>query len=234
MLARELALEQVRRAEFPEKISRLRGLYCFLAIEDAERAANQWSGNHFKPEFLAELHLGEADAGRDKHDANWIAQPNLSGDTHAIREYWAGEACPGHAAPIWETLVEGRAVVLGTTLRERAYEIVKANAGDTLTFLEIGRLAAWAGSDLGNICGCLVEEGDDVALHYLMDMRQAADPDLLAKMDGLIKSGHPVRWGDIQPNFANDSFGAVPDLRPFEFKRPKADLPYVGAVRRDG
>ena len=71
-------------------------------------------------------------------------------------------------------------IVLGTELRQRAYETIKREFPRRLALLEIARLAAWAESDLGNIRAWLHDEGDNVALHYLMDMRDANDPKFLA------------------------------------------------------
>ena len=102
-LARELALEQVRAQHFPERISRLIGIFCFLD----ESCANQavcWGG-HFKAENRVEISLGEA-RGRDRLDANWIthADPGAVSPNDAwIPRYWQGELYP-NAEPVWETL----------------------------------------------------------------------------------------------------------------------------------
>jgi hypothetical protein len=233
-IVRELFLERVRKAHFEERISRLRGMFCFLDISSAERACN-WATNsrsHFRPEYLAELHLKSATSRRDRLDANWIAyQPAQDEDGHLdgswAYKYWAGDPCPGHE-PIWETLVDGRAIVLGTKLRERAYEIIKKAFPDSLMFLEIGRMAAVVGSDLGNVFAVLQEVGSDLILGYQQDMRDADDPDFIRRLEELKASGHPINWADMAPHIANDSFGKVMDLRPFGFRRPKVEMPYTG------
>jgi hypothetical protein len=81
-------------------------------------------------------------------------------------------------------LVDGRLIVMGTELRGRAYENIRSEFPNSLMFLELSRLAAFAGYDvaLGNC-------------------------------------GHPVNWDDIRPRVENSSFGSVPDLRPYTFKR---------------
>jgi hypothetical protein len=212
-------------------------MFCFLDLASAERACS-WSPSsrsHFRPEFLAELNLDEADPRRDRLDANWITYPpvddhgNIS-DIEWIHRYWKGEPYPGKE-PIWETLIHGRAIVLGTDLRERAYRLIKANFPDALTFLELGRQAAWVGSDLGNVCAHMREDGEYVALDYAMDMRDADNPVFLEKLQKLKESGHPINWADITPNTAQGSFGRTMDLRPFGFRRHKAELPYVGASK---
>jgi hypothetical protein len=223
-LAREFALEQYRRQFHPKKISRLRGMFCFLDLGSAERALS-WGGpaNHFRAEYLAELNLTEAGECRDRFDANWVTdQP---GDW--IAHYWAGEACPGKT-PIWETLVDGRLLVLGTDLRTRAYDVIKRRFPDSLTFLEIARMAAWVGSDLGSVSAFLREEGDDLVLSYLMDMRDAENPEFIENLQKYKDEGNPINWADITPNLSEGLFGKTPDLRPFGFRRPKVAMPYVG------
>jgi hypothetical protein len=119
-LNRELVLEAFRRSYYSERISRLRGIFCFLDIVSAERACS-WSGSvrsHFRPEYLAELHLGEAAFKRDRLDANWITHAPVDKDGNIvefkwIHRYWEGEAYPDED-PIWETLIDGKTIVLGT------------------------------------------------------------------------------------------------------------------------
>ena|GEM_PF-4972846 len=143
-----------------------------------------------------------------------------------VPSYWAGEPYP-NATPIWETLVEGRMIVLGTSLREQAYAAMKRHFPNSLMFLEIARQAAWVGSDLGNICAWLGQDGDELALKYLMDMQDAQNPDILGRLVRLQKNGHPINWADMAPHIAQDSFGRVPDLRPFGFRRHHVEMTYV-------
>ena len=115
-LARELHLERVRAQHFPDRISRLVGIFCFLDRDCAERTES-W-GPHFLPENLAELDLGEA-SGRDQLDANWISNASVVGPNEEwMSSYWQGEPYPC-SDPIWETLVAGRVAVLGTEFRKR-------------------------------------------------------------------------------------------------------------------
>lgn len=144
-------------------------------------------------------------------DARWLSKAPLDekgevADLGWAHHYWRGESCD-EGCPIWETLIDGRAIVLGTDLRERAYSIIKQNAQDSLMLLETARLAAWVGSDLGNVSAFLREECEDVILEFDMDMRQANDPSFLAKLEELRKSGHPINWKDMEPHIKEGSFG---------------------------
>jgi hypothetical protein len=165
-LNNELAIETVRRLRHPGRVSRLRGMYCFLDAESAQRAAALWGSfrNHFRPEFLAELHL-ETTSRRDRLDSNWITYAKLDengfllpSELNEFDRYWRGEEYPGKL-PIWETIVEGRMIVLGTNLRNRAYETIRREYPRSVTLLEIARLAAWVGSDSGIFgLGCRMME----------------------------------------------------------------------------
>jgi hypothetical protein len=234
-ISRELLLEAVRAQHYPAHVSRLRGMFCFLDRQSAEQACtwNTGPGSHFCAEFLAELHLGgEAGARRDRLDSNWITYAPTDANGYLtsydwIQQYWAGKPYAGQA-PLWETLVDGRMIVLGTALRERAYQVMKRRFPESLTFLEVARLAGWVGSDLGNVSAYLKEEGDDLVLGYLMDMREANDPAFIAKIQQLKDEGHPINWMDIAPRISQGTFGSTMDMRQFGFRRPKIAMPYVG------
>ena len=233
-LNNELALESIRRLRHPGRVSRLRGMYCFLDRESAERAAALWGGfeNHFRPEFLAELYL-EAKSRKDRLDSNWITYAKLdengcliASELSQFDNYWEGREYPGKV-PIWETIVEGRVTILGTDLRDRAYEVIRREYPRSVALLEIARLAAWVGSDLGNVRAWLRDDGDVVSLHYLQDMREANDPKFLRKLEQLKLEGHPINWADLHQEMKHGSFGKTMDLRPYGFSRPKSELPFL-------
>lgn len=229
-IERELSLEIQRAAYYPKRVSRLKGMYCFTDLASAERAMS-W-GNHFKPQYLAELSLAEARAVSGRLDSNWITfelrEPPFS--PYALNAYWSGLPHPQHE-PVWETLVEGRLIVLGTDLRERAYALVERYMPYSTALLEAARVAAWAGSDLGNTTGWVREEDDDLVFNYIMDMEDATNEKFLERLDALRAEGHPMRPDAIQA-FAEDKV-RLPDLRPLSFRRPKALLPFMAKASRD-
>ena len=220
-IKREIALEEIRVQQFPGRVSRLNGIFCFQDRESATDAADHWGGQ-FKLEILAEVNLLEAQ-GRDRLDSNWItyADSNTVRPSDAwISSYWRGEPYPGKK-PIWETLVEGKVTVLGTDLRKQAYEIVRANWPDSLMFLEISRLGAWIGSDIGSMSVFMAEDAENYNFTFCMDMRDADNKNFLIQLSQLIKSGHPVNYADVKPHYDKGSFGKVPDMSAFQFSCPK-------------
>lgn len=66
-----------------------------------------------------------------------------------------------------------------TDLRERAYALVERYMPFSTAFLEASRVAAWAGSDLGNSTGWVHEEGDNLVFDYIMDMEDATSEKFL-------------------------------------------------------
>lgn len=228
-ISREFQLEQVRRSHFPQLPSRLSSIYCFLGIEDAKKAASLWGGP-FRDSNLVEVNLGNVIPSH-KFDSNWISYySHITGNQNYalswMRQYWLGNPCPSHE-PIWENLTEGRAIVLGTEVRKRAYEIIKLHFPESLGVLEISRIAAWLENDLGNISAYLLEEEGMIVMHYLMNWKDANDPTFFKKIDEFIKVGHPVNYNDLGPHLRQGSFGKLPDFRPLEFKRTKAEMPYI-------
>jgi hypothetical protein len=238
-ILRELALEAVRVQDFRSRVPRTRGFYCFQDLGSAERALG-W-GTHFRTDFLAELSLAKTKAAHERLDANWITYADKLADgsfvDHTwIPEYWQGKPMPGRE-PVWETLVEGRVVVLNTALRERAYRILRTKFPESMVALETGRLAAQVGSDMGQIQAFLhaVEGSDDVALDYFLDYQQVdfSRPENLEvayKIRVLIDSGQVANRADILEQLRKGNFGKWPDLRLLGLRIPKTKLPKIGAL----
>ena len=224
MVHRELSLEAIRSTHYPHLVSRMTGMYCFTDLRSAELAL-QWGrpNNHFKVQNLAELSLAEAKLSGARHDANWITHQGRPGWE---RKYWSGEPHPGQE-PIWETLVSGRLIILGTTIRNAAMRILTLRFPQSVVLLETARVAAWAGSDLGNVAGFLFDRGKYVRLVYLIDMRSAGDFELAMKLRQVTEvQGVPIDQTVFQDAIKIGAF-KTPDFRKFEIVRPKNELPML-------
>lgn len=208
----ELELERVRQKRYSALPSRLTAMYFFESSADAERIGD-WGGGHFSKEYLAELELCPTEAVT-RHDSNWITRAQLDStgrmvSTDWIDAYWRGEPSP-IGTPIWELLAHGRAVVCGTTLRKRAYETIKDHSPLAVSILEVSRIAAILGSDLGQIKAFLIDNANGTAsISYYLDMRDAENPNFLARVKDYAgpKNHHDLALG-------GDTFSA-PDLLPF-------------------
>jgi hypothetical protein len=205
--------------------SRLRGLFCFPDRDSALRAAETgWGGGHFRKDQLAEAHAEEI-AGAPRFDSNWITYAPLDDrglmvptESAWIGQYWEGQPFPGHQ-PVWECIVEGRLWILGTDLRDHAYDVVKRSFPNSLGWLEVARIAAWVGSDLGNICGWFLQQGDRATFAYAMDLREVNDPDFLGRIKAHIDGDGEVNHADLRPHMERGSFGNLPDLQMYRFGR---------------
>ncbi len=202
--AAELALDRLRREKFPNVVSRLEGFYLFADHDSAKMASEFWPAG-FPSARLAEVGL-DPDARWSRHDAHWITRHlGASGrDLSWMDAYLGGD--PSGPQPMWELVVDGRAFVFGTELREQAYEVVKATWPRSLGALELARLGVELGSDLGLITALAVGDSKLVRVDYYLNFVDAEDPDFLRRLgefDGT------RRYADLGLN----SELVVPDLR---------------------
>jgi hypothetical protein len=197
---RELELEKIRAIDHPNSVSRLTGLYLFPTLEDA-RAAQSWGGC-FKPENLSEVEITSV-FRQSRYDSEWISRAFDSLRNDWIAFYFSGVACGANA--IWELLVHGRALVLGTELRKRSYETVAALWPKSLALLELSRMAVCLGSDLGVITPIVTTRGGKLRLDLMLDFRDATNEVFLDRLK--VCSG-PKNRNDLNAS----SEIVVPDL----------------------
>jgi hypothetical protein len=206
--AAEVALDELRRENFPNVVSRLHGFYLFADYDSAKMASEFWPAG-FPEARMAEVGLAP-NARWSLHDAHWITQ-HLGGSGRDLS--WMDAYLGGHPSgprPMWELVVDGRAFVFGTELREQAYEVVKATWPRSLGALELARLGVELGSDLALITALAVGDAKSVRVDYYMNFVDAEDPDFLTRLgefDG------PRRHSDLGPDFEL----VLPDLRPRGF-----------------
>ena len=197
----EMALEQVRRAHFPDAVSRLTGFYAFPDRQAALAAARRWQVPSFREDLLAEVGIHPT-ATVSRYDAEWITHHLGSPDSQWMNDYFAGKPT---ADPIWELLIDGRALVFGKSLRETAYETVKAAWPRSLALLELARVAAELNSDLGLITAMLFTVGTNLEVRYAMNFIDATNPDFLQRFG---EFQGPKNTNDLTP----DSDLVQPDL----------------------
>jgi hypothetical protein len=174
---RELLLEEARGAHFPNAVSRLTGFYAFPDQESALAAAKRWNGPLFREEMLAEVVI-DPSSRVSKYDAEWITHHFGSPDSRWMHDYFAGAPT---ADPIWECLIDGRAIVLEKSSREAAYETVKATWPGSLAMLELARVAVELDSDLGLITAMLFDASNSLGVRYELNFVDAKNPDFLKR-----------------------------------------------------
>jgi hypothetical protein len=196
----ELALDHVRQSSYPGSISRLKGFYLFPDEASAVAAAKRWDGGTFRSEFLTEVAI-EPGSRVSQYDAEWITHNFLGSQVGWMHSYFSGRAT---SAPVWELIVEGRAVVSGTALRQRAYATVKKAWPESLAVLELARLAVEVKSDLGAVTPMLFERGGQLVVDYVIRF----DNDNPEFVKGMENFRGPVNARDL---YAGEKL-VIPDL----------------------
>ncbi len=204
--SRELEIEAVRSSQCPDQVSRLSGFYAFEDADTARHAVEKWDGA-FRDEHLVEIEL-DASARVSRYDAEWISLFLRSRESSWIAKYLSGQPTE---RPIWELLIEGRGWVLGTGVRQGAYETVKRVWPASLALLELSRVAVELGSDLGFIAPIVTVQDGWADLNLYMDFRDAKNPEFLER---LRRYEGPKNTADL--NAASEL--VLPDLREFSVR----------------
>ena len=212
-LNNELAIERIRQKRYSNKISRLVGMYLFESRKALEKAC-EWGGDHFKKEYMAEIGILSGSI-YSRHDSNWITYAPVDDRSGLLKsinwceQYWSGEPYPDKE-PVWEIILDGRAVVNGTDLRNSAYIKIKSEFPECLSILEVGRIAATLNSNLGQIFAWLQHSSEKtLSLCYYLDMEDAKNPEFLKRIKNY-KGGK--NYEDLA--IGGDKF-TVPDFQKF-------------------
>ena len=209
-LRTELAIESARQAAYPEAVSRVRGFYVF-PDQDGAAEARRWGG-FFTPDNLVELAILEG-SKFSRHDPGWWS--DAPGGWMA--RYLSGDAAGPQ--PTWELVVEGRAWILGTEVRERARTVIERTWPKSLAVLELARIGCWLDSDLGVIVPMLFETESGVSIKYVMNFADAEDPHFLERFARL-KQENPEAVNHAALQQAGEHGLVVPDLRAKEVHLP--------------
>lgn len=208
----EHELEIIRARDFPSEVSRLRCLFVFDEPESALAAATDESwGGHINEEYLTDVGISAA-PNCTRVDANWISwmlqvRQNDECDWKiGVRPYWMGQVCPHFSQPIWEVLLDGSVTIWGTGLRQRAYEVTKQRSPSALSLLELSRLAAGLGSDLGHVSALVTTEKEKLLLSFHIDMRDADNTVYTDQLGAYIKA-NPVNVNFHDLAVGDDKFG---------------------------
>jgi hypothetical protein len=207
----ELAIEAARASRHPDCTSRLQGFYAFPDRDTAFRART-WG---FRADQLVEIEI--APTGRvSQYDAQSITQLG-TGAGPWIDRYLAGD--PQSQVPIWEWIVQGRAVIYGTELRERARETVLRTWPTSRPLLEVARLGTWLGSDLGLITARATATPAGHRIEYWMNFADATNHAFLTRLDDL-KRDHPDLVDFDALGDPTDPDPVRPDLTSWNFVVP--------------
>lgn len=213
----EMKLEEMRSKYFPHQTSRLTGLFFFETEDNAAKARQEWSSthNHFNQDCLAELGLIYQEKQITKVDSKWISHylNKESVDPSWMFKYWEGT--PYDNEPTWESFVNGRAVVYGTELRKRCYDLISEKMPKALGMLELARITAYLGSDLGHIAPFMTKiRNNKYHIECKINFIDAENWKFLEKLGRYLKNNkETINLKDV--NFENGL--TMPDLTPLNF-----------------
>jgi hypothetical protein len=218
-LRREGVLEAMRVRHYSSRLSRLKCVYAWPSLEMAARGC--YGRGKFHEKNLVAIAPMDRNYKRDEHDSNWITDFDSLPAVGTAKRYWDGEQT---ATPLTECLLSGRFLILGTKVRERAYDTIKKANPNSLAMLELSRLAVEFQSDLGSIAPWI--KRDDETLFASFVMRYAEIEGLQVFAQAIKKwqadNSFPINFEALKPltspekSAELDAQFAVPDLRPFE------------------
>jgi hypothetical protein len=210
----ELHLDRERNAINPLLPSRLRGFFAFPNKRAATHAAAIWGLPSFSSENLVEIML-HPNVRVAEHDSQYITRKLSGGPGPWMARYVRGETDEqGPWGRMPELVVEGRALILGTELRERAKETVLATWPYADSVLELGRIGAELGTDAGLITAW-VATNRRRRVRFIMRDAEFRDPDFLDAFAQFRDQGNPIDWKALRSFM--EGRARLPDLTPEEF-----------------
>ncbi len=163
ILEQELLLEQIRKQKFPNKPSRLTGLFYFSEKNDAENAQKYVNVKHFQNICLQEIALAP-DIKIEKFDMNWISFYREYKEQYPndwMEKYWNGEICDiktnQDIPPIWESITESGFIVPDKNIKEECIERFKMDDEMLCALLYLSIWGAHYGYILGYAFYCLTK-----------------------------------------------------------------------------
>lgn len=199
----ETLLERVRENEYPEETSRLKGLYFFEDRDAAQDILAFWG---MEKHTLIEAHY-EHVTKVTRVDSKWISNhlPKV-GDTEWMRKYWSGEPCDHE--PHWELLVKGKLVITDSIAIKKARETIERVWPKSLPLLELSRIAALMGSELGHCVPFIQKLSESTfGLRYIINMEDASNDRFLKRL------GEYMKLHEIPPLVDSDTELVTPDMK---------------------
>lgn len=212
-LFNEALIEEERASVFPDKASRLRGLYFFENKNDAIKA-EKW-GYHFIEDNFSEILIPpNLMLKYTKVDSNWITYAELDDegvikDRTWIRKYWEGK--PYNENPIWEIIFEGVAIIPNEGIRRQAEKNVRTWFPESDFFILAARLASEVGSFGGVITPYLIhnELENSLKIEYIFRDEELHSEEIIEKM-----AKHPD-FGKLAKIMKDNESYIIPDFNPW-------------------
>ncbi|HDW7095897.1 TPA: hypothetical protein ACGIZ8_000502 [Yersinia enterocolitica] len=215
-IANEFKLELTRAKMYPEKVSRLQGVYFFESTEMAEIAVERW-GIPGRKKYITEVYF--SGNNYTEVDSEWITTYLVSDpllNPSWMECYWKGETFG--VKPLTEILASGIGIIHDQAIRCEAYWKI-IDKWPTTSFLLNSCMAGFNRKGLEQIGRSIptifVEKGEMVGKYYI-DMNEFNDHQdkIIDAMQELTKEG--IILPNIIPN-DDKSFFSLPDFRDMSF-----------------
>jgi len=209
----EFSLELYRKTNYPDKVSRMQGVYFFESEEMLNIAFQRWSIPINKA-YISEVNFHGVNFSN--HDSEWITDCMGGNDKDWFGPYLRGDT--RGANPLTEVVASGIGNILNNDLRNLAIQKVLERTPDSSPFLFL----AIAATKLGVMDAALstpyvyLEDGR-IAVHHAtkLDTLQACEGPATRELIRLYEKGlltYPI----IRPN-GPDAVARMPDLRDLKF-----------------
>ncbi len=222
IVRQEVRLENVRRAHFAEKVSRLEGVFLFEDADTASRALDRWDWNDRSP-FLSELGFKHEKVTRV--DSEWITRflGDPSADPGWMHRYWSGEMT---SEPIPELISTGIGTIWSSELRQRSFDGFLELMPLASPVLSGGVMAFWCGamSAAQVVARIRADQGRNLhgdLLIYMGDFHADSDFSMSDCISRFREQGHPPMG--VHPAAVNASVLQTPDFSSYSFQLTDGD-----------
>ena len=216
---RECQLEQIRRAFFPEKCSRLEGAFFFRNENDVHIALDRWGKNASLHEQTCKINF-ISDREPTIVDSNYITYCMECDDIEWMFNYWAGKPYQGEE-PLWEVITTGVGHIdrnsKSDKLRQKAYTRMIKNFPNCNLIHRVCQIGFELGFDtIGRATTFLQKAENSSVVHgkVIMDTRLFNDDRLLNVLSYYLNIKQPKL-----PSLPDDhSLGRTPDVSKYFFE----------------
>jgi hypothetical protein len=214
VLILELRLENIRKIFYPDKVSRLTGLYFFEDKDVALKAKDEWHLNHFKEESLVDV--GFTYTNITRVDAKWIDNNHDNPNDNWMHDYWQGN--PSGNDTLWEIIVSGIGIIWENSVRKIAWDKYKSIFPDSLVLLDLSRIAfelninSVVDCKLGRVLPFVQKIKDNhYRVNHLIDFRDARNEIFIEKLKNYKGPRNAI------PDLNSGVFFKTPDLTKSNF-----------------
>lgn len=210
----EFSLESFRQRNFPEKASRLKGVYFFESEDMAHAALERWNLAKYR-KYISPIHFYGHNYSH--YDAEWISSCMNSAHDDWYANYLSGETYG--TRPLTEVVAEGLGLILNNELRSQAAMTVINNWPTSSLLLASAICAAYKLNlwDVALSTPYIYSQDEKIGVHHCikLDTLQTRQKDIAAALQECY-SEKVIDLPIITPN-SPDSIFSVPDLRSIEF-----------------